>query len=653
MATYALCDKPAQVSGERSESRKKRRLRAPTSKDMSSLKQFKKIGQIGKGSFGVVHKVMHVASGGVYTLKTIPLDGLSEAEYDASLTEAEALSVLDNEYVVKYFSSFLEDGDLHIVMEYCPDGNLFELLKDARSRRRYLSERRVWSLFIQLALGLHHIHSLGILHRDMKSENVFLSSSASVRIGDLGVAKVLESPSQLARTFVGTPYYLSPELCEGLPYSAKSDVWSLGCLLYELCTLRPPFHGKSRGALMMKILRGKFPPISSKYSSELTALVDKLLVRSQHLRPSVLDILLDPVVVAKAHKYGIHHVVPDKATPAAKRIGVAPSGSSSGYDSGSGSSSAYSYSYSSSRPSTVRAMRMPSDSGSGSESDSSSESTFMDEWSTLVAKQGPFDPRAPRQAVFTTSDDGSLDPDLQRTVRRERAARSTVVHIDGKAKSKVKNKSKRKGKRKGKSKGKGNKLGKSRSNASFRARAARYKHRGKSKRVRGRGRKSSSAASYEYVYSEESGRGDGKEAAGGSESASERTLLVQQIVLHQQELVDKMDAERGAAVDDLSGDVELFDELFEFYKELAKDDDKVHRKAQRGKLSQARIEELDNKHAQMIEDFVLSRISEDQYPAIQHIYRILFLREEFKEGKKLLFQLLHTGETRSSSSSSS
>lgn len=105
-------------------------------------------------------------------------------------------------------------------------------------------------------MGLEHIHKNKILHRDIKTLNIFLNKNETVKIGDLGVAKALNT-NDFARTMVGTPFYLSPELCEEKPYNEKSDIWALGCLLYELCTFKHPFEATNQASLILKIIRGK------------------------------------------------------------------------------------------------------------------------------------------------------------------------------------------------------------------------------------------------------------------------------------------------------------------------------------------------------------------------------------------------------------
>ena len=137
------------------------------------------------------------------------------------------------------------------------------------------------AFFIQISLGLAYIHSKNILHRDLKPMNIFLKKNNLIKIGDLGVAKMLQTNTK-AITYIGTPYYLSPEVCEGKPYNSKSDVWALGCILYELCTFKKPFNAFNQAALCMKIIEGKYKPINKiennpKYSKNLENMINGML----------------------------------------------------------------------------------------------------------------------------------------------------------------------------------------------------------------------------------------------------------------------------------------------------------------------------------------------------------------------------------------
>lgn len=208
--------------------------------------------------------------------------------------EAVILSSLNSKFVVKYLESFLIDNSLNIVMEYCDAGDLSIYLNNFKKTGKYLPEEKIWKIFIQICLGINYIHSKNILHRDMKTMNIFLMKDEIVRIGDLGVAKILNQNS-FANTFVGTPYYLSPEICEEKPYNEKSDIWALGCILYEMATYKHPFNATNQGALIIKILNGNYEPLSNKdYSVDLKKMISSLLEKIYLKRPTIKEILKNP-----------------------------------------------------------------------------------------------------------------------------------------------------------------------------------------------------------------------------------------------------------------------------------------------------------------------------------------------------------------------
>jgi NIMA (never in mitosis gene a)-related kinase len=270
---------------------------------MGGLDEYELLCKVGQGAFGSVFKAKRHADGAVKVLKMMPVVGLSRREQEDALNEVRILASLKSEYVVSYDDSFMAGDSLAIVMEYCARGDLHHAL--AARNGKLLPEPQVWRYLLHTLLGLHYVHSQRILHRDLKTMNLFLSEHDTVRIGDFGVARLMGTHTHFAKTMVGTPYYLSPELCENRPYNDKSDMWALGCILYELCTLTHPFDASNHGALILKILRGRYPPPSAEYSRPLRELVGLLLARRSERRPSAAALLAHPAICAKAQELGI------------------------------------------------------------------------------------------------------------------------------------------------------------------------------------------------------------------------------------------------------------------------------------------------------------------------------------------------------------
>lgn len=138
--------------------------------------------------------------------------------------------------------------------EVCPKGDLGKFI---RTQIKLLSEDVIMKIFVQVCLGLNYMHEERILHRDIKAMNIFLKKDFEIRIGDFGVAKMLKPQASFAKTIIGTPYYLSPELCEEKPYNEKNDVWALGCLLYEMCKQTQPFKSNKSNNLKRIIKKGR------------------------------------------------------------------------------------------------------------------------------------------------------------------------------------------------------------------------------------------------------------------------------------------------------------------------------------------------------------------------------------------------------------
>ena len=263
------------------------------------------IKKIGEGSYAKIYKVKKDSSDTQYVLKNIPVSEEDISSMNEILNESSILSTCDNIYVIKYYDSFFYNGTFNIITEFCPYGDLFGYIKFYKVRGSKIEEKIIWIIFIQLSLGLNYLHQKKILHRDIKTKNIFIKNNLTVKIGDFGIAKILNSTSSYAHTFIGTPYYISPELCKDQPYNDKSDVWSLGCVLYELCTLNHPFEGATQVEIYEKIMTQKFKAISNEYSNELKRMLDLLLEKDERRRPKMKDILKMKCVIDRANKYNI------------------------------------------------------------------------------------------------------------------------------------------------------------------------------------------------------------------------------------------------------------------------------------------------------------------------------------------------------------
>ena len=218
------------------------------------------------------------------------MSNLSEKEKENALNEVRILASVKNNFVVPYKEAFIDDQSqsLWIIMEFADDGDLFQKICEHQNKGSYFSEKEIWSIFIQVLLGLKALHELKIMHRDLKSANVFLYKDSTAKLGDLNVSKVAKQG--LSYTQTGTPYYASPEVWKDQPYDSKSDLWSLGWVLYEAIALKPPFRAEDMQGLYKKVLKGIYPRLPKQYSADLNLMVKTLLTVNPSKRPSCDDV---------------------------------------------------------------------------------------------------------------------------------------------------------------------------------------------------------------------------------------------------------------------------------------------------------------------------------------------------------------------------
>eukprot|EP00316_Scyphosphaera_apsteinii_P020436 CAMPEP_0119341980 /NCGR_PEP_ID=MMETSP1333-20130426/103742_1 /TAXON_ID=418940 /ORGANISM="Scyphosphaera apsteinii, Strain RCC1455" /LENGTH=365 /DNA_ID=CAMNT_0007354093 /DNA_START=45 /DNA_END=1138 /DNA_ORIENTATION=+ len=251
--------------------------------------------RIGRGNYGTVFIVRDVRNKKEYCLKQILMEAYSDEERLTAQQEVEVLRTLDHPGIVRYHEHFVSEDSLCVVMAYCDGGDLAREIKRRSANQLPFQEAQVLNWFMQIVMALRYVHSKRILHRDLKTQNIFISGSL-VKIGDFGIAKVMEGSMAAASTVIGTPYYMSPEVCQNQPYSYKSDVWALGCILYEMCALQQAWNGSNLLGLVYKIVQQKYPPLPDEYSKELKQLVDLMLEKEPERRPSLNRVLQFPFI---------------------------------------------------------------------------------------------------------------------------------------------------------------------------------------------------------------------------------------------------------------------------------------------------------------------------------------------------------------------
>ncbi|XP_065592367.1 serine/threonine-protein kinase Nek1 isoform X4 [Cyrtonyx montezumae] len=246
------------------------------------MDKYIKVQKIGEGSFGKAILVKDKENSQQYVIKEINISKMSNKEREESRREVAVLANMKHPNIVLYRESFEENGCLYIVMDYCEGGDLFRKINAQK----------------------------GVLFSE--DQNIFLTKDGTIQLGDFGIARVLSSTVELARTCIGTPYYLSPEICQNRPYNNKSDIWALGCVLYEMCTLKHAFEAGNMKNLVLKIISGSFPPVSMHYSYDLRSLLSQLFKRNPRDRPSVNSILEKNFIAKRVEKFLTPQLIADE-----------------------------------------------------------------------------------------------------------------------------------------------------------------------------------------------------------------------------------------------------------------------------------------------------------------------------------------------------
>lgn len=264
---------------------------------------------LGKGTFGEAWLVISRASGKSYVMKEMCTGGWDEKEKELSMNEVNILASCNHVNIVRYAGAYIVKKNLSserilIIMEFCDAGDLSIIIKNQKEKvKQFFKEEDVLIWFVQMVFGLQYIHKKNILHRDLKTQNIFVTSQNLIKIGDFGISKSLSHTLDLATTAIGTPHYLSPEICRRKPYNHKSDMWSLGCVLYEMCALELAFPADNFMSLVHAICKGQYKPVASHYSRKVADLVQVLLRPVPDRRPSAEMLLTASKLEVEVKQY--------------------------------------------------------------------------------------------------------------------------------------------------------------------------------------------------------------------------------------------------------------------------------------------------------------------------------------------------------------
>lgn len=268
---------------------------------LSKDQRYKRMRLLKEGGFGKAYLCLDLSDHSKCVIKETKTSSMKQNEINEILKEANILKALKHPNIISFRDVYTNSKKrICIAMDYADGGDLHGLLSKSTT---YFREEQILDWFTQICLAIKHIHDRKIVHRDLKSMNIFITKMGIIKLGDFGISKILSHTNEFLSTFVGTWHYMSPEIINSQPYNFKTDIWSLGVLLYEMCTGKLPFRGSNDFVIRRKIKAGVYSSIPVRYSQGIKDLVADLIQLDSKKRPSIHQILAKTIVKSRISQF--------------------------------------------------------------------------------------------------------------------------------------------------------------------------------------------------------------------------------------------------------------------------------------------------------------------------------------------------------------